>query len=299
MLNKKLSILTAALLLSYQLHAQDDLLKMAMEGSASKHENVVATYKTTKLINAQTNETVHKRTLDFRVGHRFGNMGKYTDGKSAIHTLYGLDASTDIRIAFEYGINDNITVGFSRTKIKENLEGLVKYRIIQQTTDNHIPAGITFFGNCVITPQKDAAKLYDKTSRRMTYIAQLIVSRKFNSRLSASLLPTYNHRNYVFDRNENNDIFALGGALRFRVTKSSCIVADYFYSFDEYRINRSSTYYNPLGIGFEMETGGHVFTVMFTNAAGLLENEFIPYTTDSWKEGGIKFSFNISRNFRL
>ncbi len=286
-------------LLSLQTLAQDDLLKIAMGDSTPVHETVSATFKTTKLINAQTNETVYKRTLDFRVGHRFGNIGKYTDGKSASHSLYGLDASTDIRIAFEYGITNDLTVGFSRSKIKENLEGLVKYRILKQTTDNKMPLALTFFGNAALTPQKDNAGIYDKTTRRLAYTAQLIIARKFNSRISVALLPSLVHRNYVFDVQDENDIFSLGGAARVRVTRSMCLIADYFYNFSTYRIDRSDSYYNPLGLGFEIETGGHVFSLMFTNSAGIIENEFIPYTTDSWKDGGIKFSFNISRNFRI
>jgi hypothetical protein len=296
---KKFAILTLCILNATLLFAQDDLLKMAMTDSVPKKEFVNATFKTTKVINAQTNETVHKRTLDFRVGHRFGNMGKYTDGKSAAHTLYGLDASTDIRIAFEYGITDDLTVGFSRSKLKENLEGLVKYRILKQTTDNKIPVAVTFFGNAAFTPQKDNAGIFDKTTRRFNYIAQLIIARKFNSRISLEVLPTYNHRNYVFDKRDENDIFSLGGAARIRITRSTCLVADYFYNFSEYRLNRTDSYYNPLGLGFEIETGGHVFSIMFTNSAGIIENEFIPYTTDSWSDGGIKLSFNISRNFRM
>src|SRR5437868_5809455 len=113
--------------------AQDDLMKMAMQNTDSTRTKVIATFKTTKLISAQTNETVHKRTLDFRVGHLFGNVGKESNGGS--HTLYGLDASSDIRLAFDYGISDNLTVGISRCKRQENVEGLAKYRLLHQTTD--------------------------------------------------------------------------------------------------------------------------------------------------------------------
>ena len=114
---KKIVLLVCCGFFSSALVAQDDLLKLAQEESKPKKEKVTATFKTTKIINAQTNETVYKRTLDFRVGHRFGNIGKYTNGQSAGHTLYGLDASTDIRIAFEYGITDALTVGLSRCKL--------------------------------------------------------------------------------------------------------------------------------------------------------------------------------------
>lgn len=296
---KKILLIVCCCTFSLTLDAQDDLLKLAQEESKPLKEKVTATFKTTKLINAQTNETVHRRTLDFRVGHRFGNIGKYTNGQSATHTLYGLDASTDIRIAFEYGITDALTVGLSRSKLNENYEGLAKIRVLQQTMDNKIPVALTLFANAAITAQKDNAKVYDKTTRRLSYTFQAIIARKFSSRISLAVLPTLVHRNFVFDASDDNDIFALGGAARIKITKGTCFIVDYFYDWSQYRINRSKTYFDPLGAGFELETGGHVFTIMFTNSAGIIENELIPYTTDDWFDGGVKFSFNISRNFRL
>ena len=208
-----------------------------------------------------------------------------------------MDASTDIRIAFEYGITDALTVGFSRSKLNENYEGLAKLRVLQQTMDGRIPVALTLFANAAITAQKDNAKIYDKTTRRLSYTFQAIIARKFSSSISVALLPTLVHRNFIFDKKDENDIFALGGAARIKITKGTCFVVDYFYDWSQFRTNNSDSYFDPLGAGFELETGGHVFTIMFTNSAGIIENEFIPYTTDSWQEGGVKFSFNISRNF--
>jgi hypothetical protein len=285
--------------LSKPVFAQDDLMKMAMESADSVKTKVTATFKTTKLISAQTNETVHKRTLDVRIGHLFGNVGKESHG--GVHTLYGLDASVDIRLALEYGITDKFTVGISRCKRQENIEGLAKYRLLEQTADNKIPLAITLFGNAAISVVANTENMvYPKTVDRMAYTAQVILARKFSSQFSFVLLPTFVHRNYVFSANDNNDLFALGLGGRIKVTRSTSIVADYFYNFDELRkINNDNGYFNPLGIGFEIETGGHVFTIMFTNAIGIIENDFIPNTTDSWSKGGFKLSFNISRNFRL
>lgn len=279
--------------------AQEDLLKMAIENTKSPDNKVSATFKTTKLINAQTNETVHKRTLDFRVGHRFGNVGKESFG--GVHTLYGLDAAADIRIAFEYGITDQLTAGISRSKRQENIEGLVKYRILQQSTGSDMPLSVTVFANAAISPVSNTEIIsYRQTADRLSYTAQLILSRKITDRISVMLLPTMSHRNFVFYLYDTHDLFALGAGGRFRFTKSSSVLIDYFYNFDEARKpDNVFGYFNPLGAGFEIETGGHVFTIMFTNASGIIENDFIPYTTDSWTKGGFKFSFNISRNFRL
>ncbi len=280
------------------LHAQDDLLQLAQGDNAQQKQKVLATFKTTKLINAQTNETVKHRTLDVRIGHRFGNVGSESNG--GIHTFYGLDAASDIRIAFEYGITDRLMAGISRSKRQENYEGLVKFRALEQTTDHKIPVAVTVFANAAITGIRDPEGLYPKFTDRITYAFQAIIARKFTDRISFMVLPTLVHRNYVFQNEAKNDLLAVGAGVRFRFSKSSSVVADYFYNFDKLRKpGNDNGYFQPLGIGFEIETGGHAFTIMFSNSAGIIENDFIPNTTDDWMSGGFKFSFNISRNFRL
>jgi len=271
-------------------------------------EKVIATFKTTRIINLQSIETVHKRTLDFRVAHRFGALGKNSGGTA--HNLYGFDNSADIRIAFEYGISDAVTIGLSRSKREENLEGLIKGRVLQQTTDNHLPISLTLFGSIAYTPKSDNTGIFKvegepnaavrQQLRRITYTAQAIIARKFSPGLSLEVAPTFVHRNFVLNPLDDNAIFAIGFAGRLKITKSMALVADYVYNFSELRkINNNNSLYNPLGAGIEIETGGHVFSIMWTNAAGIIESDFIPNTTDTWTKGGFRFSFNISRNFML
>jgi hypothetical protein len=92
-----------------------------------------------------------------------------------------------------------------------------------------------------------------------------------------------------------NDIFSLGAGGRWKFTRSASIVVDYMYSFG--RPEQDTLHFDPFGVGLEIETGGHVFTLMVTNASGILENDYIPHTVDSWADGGMKFSFHITRNF--
>ncbi|MDF2437559.1 MAG: hypothetical protein K0Q95_1935 [Bacteroidota bacterium] len=295
--------------------AQDDLLSLLDSTGAKKtHEKVIATFKTSKVINAQSIETVKKGTMDFRVTHRFGNAGTASGGGG--HTLYGLDNSTDIRISFDFGITDNLTVGVARSKANELIDGLVKYRFLTQTTDNHIPLSVAFYGDMSYNPQT-ADQFYNGAVRnadfhqndihRLAYVAQLLIAHKFGSRLSVQLIPSFQHRNYVLANinpdngsEETNDLISIGGGFRLKVTKRVSLIADYFYTFSDYRTNNSaSPFYNPLAVGVEIETGGHVFHINFTNAAGIIENNYIPYTTDSWLKGGYKFGFNISRVFNL
>jgi hypothetical protein len=240
-----------------------------------------------------------KRNLDFRVAHRFGNMG--TDLENTVDNFF---LSSDIRIAFEYGVTDNLMVGISRNKTAKNLEGFVKYRILRQTTDGKVPVSLVVFANSTYsTIKNDAAHtVFPKDAYRMTYAYQAIVSRKINPSLSLEVLGSLVHRNYVADARDRNDLYSIGVGGRIKVTRSSAIIVDYFYTFrDDLKdpITGKKQYYLPLGIGWEIETGGHVFSLMFTNSAGIIENQYIPNTTESWLDGAFKFSFNISRVFKL
>ena len=295
--------------------AQDDLLSLVDETETKKKsEKVIATFKTSKVINMQSTETVKAKTMDFRVTHRFGSIGSASGGGP--HTLYGFDNSPDIRISFDFGITDDLTLGVARNKQNELLDGLVKYRFLTQTTDNKVPLSIAFFSDMSYNPQK-AEQFYSGLAttvgfkqndvHRFSYTSQLILAHKFGSRFSMEIVPTYQHRNFVLANvntnngaEESNDLLAVGTGFRLKLTRRLALIADYYYIFSEYRKNNTSTpYYNPLAIGVEIETGGHVFHLNFTNASGIIENNYLTNTTDSWLKGGYKFGFNISRVFNL
>lgn len=301
------------LLLTLQAAAQeDDMLKLLdSAGIKYKSERTTATFKGSKIINVQTTETVKKGTMDFNVAHNFGNVGVQSNG--GVHTLYGLDNISDVRIGFDFGITNDLTVGVGRSKYKEMVDGLVKYRILNQTTNNHIPFSLALYGDMGYSTQSPSVfysggEPETRTElHRLSYVGQVVIARKFNWRFSMELLPTFQHRNYVVAHintnngaEESNDIFALAAGARFKFTNRFAIIADYYYLFSEYRQNNKATpFFPPLGIGFEIDTGGHIFHVTFTNAPGIIENNYIPNTTDDWLKGGFKFGFNISRVFNL
>ena len=314
-ISKKIAVTLLFSSFSIFVFAQDDMLSMLDSvGGKKTHEKVMATFKGSKIINAQSIETIKAKTCDFSITHRFGNIGQASNGGG--HTLYGLDNITDVRIGFDFGITNNLTLGFGRSKIGELIDGLVKYRILTQTIDNHVPLSLAFYGDMGYTPElgsifynglSSTSDLKRNDIHRFSYTSQLIISRKFGWRFSMELLPTYQHRNYVLatinaenSAVETNDLISLGGGFRFKLTKRFAIIADYFYTISPYRRNNTVTpFYNPLAIGVEIETGGHVFHLNFTNASGIVENNFIPNTTDSWLKGGFKFGFNISRVFNV
>jgi len=251
-------------------------------------------FKGPRLIDAETNETLKKHLLDFRITHLFGNFGEESGG--GYHNFYGLDQSKDIRIAFDYGITDGWMISFSRCKRHENLEAATKLRIVEQTIDKS-PLAVSIFANLTYSTVSQSSFQDYKVSDRITYAAQLIIARKFSSRISFEIIPSYVHRNLVADSADKNDLYSLGAGLRFRFTRHTSLIADYFYT---PKVN-GLTYprYDVLGVGIEVESGGHLFSLMFTNAGGILENDYIPNTVDSWSRGGYKLSFIISRLFQL
>ena len=301
---------------SLSLNAQDDLSKL-FEDVAPKNEKlpVTETFKSPQIINGQSNETMHKHDLLFVVMHRFGDIaGRY----GGMQTFYGLDNSSDILIGFDYGISDRWSFGFGRSKGAPNGTNTsqkqlfyvkTKYKLIRQSTDDRMPFSVSLFGNGVASGMgrqnlatSDAD--FQKFSDRLSFVSQAIITRKFNDNFSLALSPTYVRRNYVSFMDMNN-LFSLGLGGRMKVSHRMAIIADYFLSFrsqeskNYFLQQKGFRFYDPLGVGLEMETGGHVFNFIFTNSTAILENQFIPSTSSSWANGGFRWGFSISRTFTL
>ncbi len=296
---------------SIYIFAQDDLSDIVNSSSDNNaKEYVSATFKAFKVINAQTNETNKKHNLNFNIAHRFGDIAGTNGG---FHTFYGLDGAPDIRWSFDYGVTDRFQLGVGRSKgiepYKELYDGNAKFKLLRQTIDGKMPFGIALYGVAGITGRKSVsdstsdAYYEGNFSHRISYVTQAIISRKFSPSFSFELIPSWCHRNYV-DFNDENDIFSIGAGLRLKLTKRFSVIADYFHTFGSYRANAvdangKKIYYDPLSIGVEIETGGHVFAMTFTNATGMLENSFLPQTKSNWADGQFRWGFNIARNFVL
>jgi hypothetical protein len=287
--------------------AQDDLEK-ELATTAPGHQNVTSTFKSTKLINGHSNETLYKNDFDFKVDHRFGDIAGSNGG---IKQFFGLDNSTDIRIGFEYGLSDRFTIGLARAKgataVQQLYEGSLKFRLLEQTKDDHMPFAVTLFGSNTIAAVKSSedptsATAYNNFTDRMNYVGQLIIARKFNSNFSFEVLPTYIHRNFTAFRDQNT-LFAIGAGGRMKFSKRMALVVDYFVPFrnaaDKAYLEEKNAakFYDPLGVGLEIETGGHIFHINFTNATAIEEIQVIPSTTSSWTKGQYRWGFSIARRF--
>lgn len=268
----------------------------AMMNEAPAKEPVTATFKGTRVINFESVETVGKNVLEFMIQHRFGNIN------GGVNSFFGLDNGADVRLGLGYSFNGKLEVGIGRTSFEKLVDGYLKYRLLRQMTNGGMPVSVTLYGASFCTTQSDpnaSVNGFDKyhyPADRLSYCMQVIVARKFSEKLSFQLSPSLVHYNLVENITDKNNAIALGFAGRYKVTRRMAITAEYGLRYKSYTIQN---YYNSLGIGCDIETGGHVFQMFLTNSNGIVEPQFLTHTTTSWKNGGIAFGFNISRAFNL
>jgi len=249
-----------------------------------------ATFKSTRIGNGHSIEQMKTNQLEFRISHRFGDLN------SGGYNLYGLDYGT-IHLSLEYGVTDWLEFGIGRSTYEKTIDGFAKIKLLRQSSgEKNRPFQLSYlFSDEYISSTADP--LMTNTYSRMTYVQQILLARKFNEKFSLQLTPTYLHRNLVATELDKNDLFAMGVGGRYKLSNRIALNAEYYYV---YRANASVlpvTYYNPLTVGIDIETGGHVFQILLSNAQAMREGGFIGNTTSSWGKGGICLGFNISRVF--
>lgn len=266
--------------------AQDsDMLKLLGPDSVKK-EYVDAAFKSSRVIMSHSMEMLKPGVLDFRILHRFGKVN------GGFYEFFGLDGPATVRLGLDYGLTNNLSFGIGRSAYKKELDGFIKFRPVQQSTGlNAFPFSVV--GVAGITYAADTLTKRSRTSDRFAYYWQAIIGRRFSEAFTLQLIPTLLHRNKV-SQGEDNDLYAGGIGSRIKLSKRISLNVDYYYVFNQHAGIR-----NPLSIGFDIETGGHVFQLHFTNALGINERAFLSETSDNWGDGDIQFGFNISRSFQL
>ena len=269
--------------------AQEDLMDLIDKESSTDLTFVDQTFKGTRLINGHSIETRKKGVLDVIISHRFGTLN------SGAYELFGLDES-NVRLGADFGVTDRFNIGVGRNSFEKTFDGFLKYKILRQRPGT-TPLSVVGFSSAALKTLKtgDPAGEPDLSSR-MAYTHQLIVARKFSSSFSFQISPTLVHRNSVAEDEDPNDIYALGAGGRIKLTKRVSLNAEYYYQFNTVE---DSPMMNSVAIGFDIETGGHVFQLHFTNSRAMIEKGFITETTGDFFDGDIHFGFNISRTFQL
>ncbi len=280
------TIFFCSFLLTVQLQAQS-LLK-DVEDSIPANEKVTGAFKSTRVINAHSIEMLHKGNLDFRIMHRFSPVS------TGIKELYGLDRAS-MRISFDYGLTDNTTFGFGRSTFRKELDLFIKTRVLQQSTGaSAMPFSLVVAAGGLVWTEESFEPVKPNFSDRSSYYLQFIAGRKFSSIFSFQISPIIVHSNTPANEGDDNTIFAMGGGARFKVSRRMALTVDYHHPFGN--LNAITT--DPLSIGLDIETGGHVFQLQFSNAVGMNERAYITETTGNFFKGDIRFGFNLSRIFK-
>ncbi|MCF8374592.1 MAG: DUF5777 family beta-barrel protein [Bacteroidales bacterium] len=269
---------------------QDDLESLLDDAVEEPIQYTSATFKNTHVLNGHSVEFIRPHDLEFRISHRFGQLN------TGAYELWGLDQA-NIHYGFEYGVNDWLNVGYGRGTYQKTYDGFIKMRLLRQSSGKkNRPISMSYFTSIAVN-SLNQKELNDYFTNRMAYTHALLIARKFTEKLSLQLSPHFIHRNFVETSVDPNDIFAMGLGGRYKLTKRVSVNFEYFYVVDAPGSYPSQKYYNPLSIGFDIETGGHVFQLHLTNSLAMIEKGFIAETTGNWLDGGVHLGFNISRVF--
>ena len=294
---KKFLVIIAGFFVANISFAQDttDISKMLEDElkatDLNKTSYTTATFKTTRLIDGHSIENTAPGVLDVKISHRFGTIGGANGGA---YNFFGLDNAT-MRLGFDYGLTHNLMIGIGRSTSLKTYDAFFKWKIVRQSTGKRkMPVTISYVPTIGLISFKDTAT-YKFFSSRINFTHQLLIGRKMSDGLSLQVMPTVVHRNYPVD-NGPNDVFAIGIGGRQKLSKRTSFNAEYYYQIPKYRVPGST---NVLSLGFDIETGGHVFQLHVTNSSSMTESNFITGNKGSWGKGDILFGFNISRVFTV
>jgi hypothetical protein len=265
----------------------DQLLSSISENNTPDY--VYGTFKGTTIINGQSTEVPGHMDLQFNISHRFGAINQ------GIYTLFGIDQGTT-RLGFEYGLKDIVGLSIGRSTYEKTYDGAVKVKLIRQQIGlKNIPVTVTLYSAMFINTLKwqypDRDNLF---SSRLSYDVQLLIARKFNKNLSIQITPSYIHKNLVPAPEDQNNIFSMGFGGRYKLTRRFSLNGEYYWLLPGETANN---YSNSLGLGFDIESAGHVFQIMATNSQLMFARGFITETEGKWSQGDIFLGFNIYRVF--
>jgi len=277
------------LLLSAPLAAQD-LMGMLEQDEEEQPEYAVNTFFTTRVINGQSIENPYPGDLIFIISHHFGRLNQ------GAYELWGLDQAT-IRLGLEYGVSDRLAVSVGRSSYEKTFDGFIKYKLLrQQSGVRNVPVTLSLFSGAYLKSLKWPEGSDFEFRHRMSYVQQAMIARQFSRQVSLQLTPAWVHHNLVPTTDDPADYFVLGMGGRWRFSDWAGISLEYFYRFQE---PESYDTYNSFAVGVDLDTGGHVFQLHFTNSQPMFESGFLSDTRGDFLDGDIYFGFHITRTFAL
>lgn len=276
--------------------AQNDLLKEIDDKSAESAENPA--FKALKIVNLESTKLIGKGDFYLIISHRFDYLDQ------GIKDFFGLD-NAFTQLKFAYGITDQFTIQAARSGFQKTYDLGLKYLIVNQKK-NGSPVAVAFFNSVAANTELDKTNYPSLDFQdRLSYVSQLLVSSKITDKLSLEVAPTFFHEGFLVEiLDDNNNVitpnpqdknqFAIGIGGRYKLSKRLSLNMDYGA-----HLNRASqsVFKNPLSVGLDIDTGGHIFQVLFTNSKAMHEAGFLGHTTGDWGKGEISFGFNLIRVF--
>ncbi|MBK8747572.1 MAG: hypothetical protein IPM04_06805 [Saprospiraceae bacterium] len=284
----------ACLVISTAIYGQEDtssMLSFMDEEEAPTINYAKASFKTNRIINLHSIENTAPGVMDVKISHRFGIINQ------GVYDIFGLDVA-QMRIGYDLGITDRLCIGGGSSTLDKAFDGYIKYKVLRQSSGKrNMPISVSLVAGMALKTIK-----YSEPDRvnyfwsRGYYNFHLLLARKFSEAFTLQLTPSMVHRNLTKTKAEVNDVFALGIGARQKITKRLTVNLEYIYVLPD---QLAEQYVNSLSVGFDLETGGHVFQMHFTNSQGMNENAFITETVNKWDKFEFRFGFNLSRVFTL
>lgn len=274
-----------AFLFCFPLLAQDDLLG-ELEAEAEPTQFEYPAFKAMKIANLQSTKVASAGDLYMYVSHRFGDL------KDGVSTFFGLD-NANTKIQMVRGFKGGFQVGLSRESFRRTYAASAKAIVLKQT--DKMPVAITAYTtiNCNTLVSEDAYEGFEFADR-LSYVTQLLIARRFSEKFSFLVAPTFVRQNLVFETGQDHNQLAMGVGGRYKVSKRTSLNFEHVFNFS--RVD-DTVYRDVSSLGIDLETGGHVFQLLFTNAQSTNEPSFISNASGDWNGGAIFFGFNIVRVF--
>lgn len=274
-------------LIVVQGYSQDDDLLNSLEAEIMEEpEYIIPAFKAMKIGNLQSTKVAKKKDLYMYVSHRFGTL------QDGVSTFFGLD-NANTKIQMIYGLSNHIQLGLSRESLRRTYAGSLKLKHLEQGSNGGVNVSSYFTVNINTLLSKQQYPLM-KHWDRYSYTSQLLVSKRFTKKLSLEIAPSYVRQNLVLEPFQSHEQIVVGLGGRYKISNRVSLNMDYAVNLSR---AEESVYNDPFTIGVDLETGGHVFQLLFSNAQSSNEPGFLSNAEGSWAEGDVFFGFNIVRTF--
>jgi Membrane bound beta barrel domain (DUF5777) len=268
--------------------AQDDLLKQLDTVKSTENQIETSAFKGLQICNMQSTKMPAKNEWYVLVSHRFGDLSQGLDN------FFGLDQAYT-KIGAIYGPTDWLSLGFSRQTFQKTYELAVKYKLADQIADGFPVAIVGYNTMDIRSDLKKDGNPGLQFNNRLAYTTQLLISRKFSDKFSLQIAPVFVHKNLYEPLFENKNQFLITGGGRMKISKRMSINLEYASKVGRPQYEK---YNNVLTAGLDIETGGHVFQMVFSNSQAMNDVAVFTNADGVWAKGkGIYFGFNMYRVF--